>query len=106
MVGQFDMFLPKDEQDKFPDPKPILHICDEFGLKPADVLVLARHAPTIKAAKYALLALLNSTLNYLSVQLTLATSVLLAGRLERTCATTCPVTRPSRTTQRTIISRT
>ncbi|KAE9013332.1 hypothetical protein PR001_g14139 [Phytophthora rubi] len=53
MEGEFDMFLPKEEQDKFPDPKPILHICDEFGLKPADVLVLARHAPTIKAAKAA-----------------------------------------------------
>ncbi|KAG6617755.1 HAD-like domain [Phytophthora cinnamomi] len=53
MEGQFDMFLPKAEQAKFPDPKPILHICDEFGLKPADVLVLARHAPTIKAAKAA-----------------------------------------------------
>ncbi|KAL3668471.1 hypothetical protein V7S43_006554 [Phytophthora oleae] len=51
MVGQFDMFLPKKDQEKFPDPKPILHICEEFGLKPADVLVLARHAPTIKAAK-------------------------------------------------------
>ncbi|KAG1687985.1 hypothetical protein DVH05_004504 [Phytophthora capsici] len=51
MVGQFDMFLPKEDQEKFPDPKPILRICEEFGLKPADVLVLARHAPTIKAAK-------------------------------------------------------
>ncbi|KAG7393343.1 hypothetical protein PHYPSEUDO_009547 [Phytophthora pseudosyringae] len=51
MEGQFDMFVPKEEQDKFPDPKPILHMCEEFGLKPSDVLVLARHAPTIKAAK-------------------------------------------------------
>ncbi|KAK1941772.1 hypothetical protein P3T76_006836 [Phytophthora citrophthora] len=51
MVGQFDMFLPKEDQEKFPDSKPILRICEEFGLKPADVLVLARHAPTIKAAK-------------------------------------------------------
>ncbi|CAI5727732.1 unnamed protein product [Peronospora effusa] len=51
MEGQFDMFLPEKEQEKFPNPKPILHICEEFGLKPSDVLVLARHAPTIKAAK-------------------------------------------------------
>ncbi|ETN24663.1 hypothetical protein, variant 2 [Phytophthora nicotianae INRA-310] len=53
MEGQFDMFVPKADQEKFPDPKPILHICEEFGLKPSDVLVFARHAPTIKAAKYA-----------------------------------------------------
>ncbi|GMF12401.1 unnamed protein product [Phytophthora lilii] len=46
------MFVPKEEQDKFPDPEPILHICDEFELKPSDILVLARHAPTIRAAKY------------------------------------------------------
>jgi phosphoglycolate phosphatase-like HAD superfamily hydrolase len=53
MEGQFDMFLAKEEQETFPDPKPILHICEELGLNPSDVLVLARHAPTIKAAKYA-----------------------------------------------------
>ncbi|OWZ09354.1 hypothetical protein PHMEG_00017956 [Phytophthora megakarya] len=51
MVGQFDLFVSKEDQEKFPDPKPILHMCEEFGLKPSDVLVLARHAPTIKAAK-------------------------------------------------------
>ncbi|CAI5733199.1 unnamed protein product [Peronospora destructor] len=51
MEGQFDMFLPEKEQEKFPNPKPILQICEEFGLKPLDVLVLARHARTIKAAK-------------------------------------------------------
>ncbi|KAG2774409.1 hypothetical protein JG687_00002388 [Phytophthora cactorum] len=51
MEGQFDMFVAKEDQEKFPDPKPILHICEELGLKPSDVLVLARHAPTIKAAK-------------------------------------------------------
>ncbi|KAF4039098.1 hypothetical protein GN244_ATG08698 [Phytophthora infestans] len=53
MEGQFDMFVPKAEQEKFPDSKPILHICEELGLKTSDVLVLARHAPTIKAAKEA-----------------------------------------------------
>ncbi|KAL4108536.1 hypothetical protein PRIC1_000251 [Phytophthora ramorum] len=53
MVGQFDMFMLKEEQEKFPSPKPILRICEEFGLKPSDVMVLARHAPTIKSAKEA-----------------------------------------------------
>ncbi|KAF1772263.1 HAD-like domain [Phytophthora cactorum] len=58
MEGQFDMFVAKEDQEEFPDPKPILHICEELGLKPSDVLVLARHAPTIKAAKYAYLLLI------------------------------------------------
>ncbi|KAG7392905.1 hypothetical protein PHYBOEH_006224 [Phytophthora boehmeriae] len=53
MVGQFDMFVPKEDQEKFPAPEPILHICETLGLKPSDVLVLARHAPTIRAAKAA-----------------------------------------------------
>ncbi|CAH0483044.1 unnamed protein product [Peronospora belbahrii] len=51
MMGQFDMFLPKTEQQKFPNPMPILYICKVLDLKPSDVLVLARHASTIKAAK-------------------------------------------------------
>ncbi|KAF4323575.1 hypothetical protein BBO99_00001990 [Phytophthora kernoviae] len=53
MVGQFDMFVPKEDQEKFPASEPILHICETLGLKPSDVIVLARHAPTIRAAKAA-----------------------------------------------------
>ena len=52
MEGQFDMFLSKEDQAKFPDPEPLLHVCTKFDLEPTDVLVLARHAATIKAAKY------------------------------------------------------
>ncbi|KAI9905445.1 hypothetical protein PsorP6_013934 [Peronosclerospora sorghi] len=39
----------------FSNPKPVFDICNEFGLNPSDVLVLVRHAPTIQAAKYALI---------------------------------------------------
>uniref|UniRef100_A0AAV1VB48 Uncharacterized protein n=1 Tax=Peronospora matthiolae TaxID=2874970 RepID=A0AAV1VB48_9STRA len=53
MDGQFDMFLSKEDQAKFPDPKPILSICAKFDVEPSNVLVLARHATTIKAAKNA-----------------------------------------------------
>ncbi|KAI9905521.1 hypothetical protein PsorP6_013878 [Peronosclerospora sorghi] len=50
--GQFDVFSPKKAYEVFPNPKPIFDICHEFGVIPSDVLVLARHAPTIQAAKY------------------------------------------------------
>ncbi|CAI5722607.1 unnamed protein product [Hyaloperonospora brassicae] len=53
MEGQFDMFLSKEDQAKFPDPEPLLHVCTKFDLEPSDVLVLTRHAATIKAAKSA-----------------------------------------------------
>ena len=55
MGHQFDMYLLEKEQEQFPNPEPILDICAKFGLEPSDVLVLARHAPAMKAAKYVLL---------------------------------------------------
>ncbi|KAL8020324.1 putative HAD superfamily protein [Plasmopara halstedii] len=53
MKGQFDMFVPKEYPEKFPDSKPILNICEQLGLKSTDMMVLARHSLTIKAAKQA-----------------------------------------------------
>lgn len=50
---QFDLVVPKKSLKKFPDPGPILAICKQLGLRPTDLMVLARHSPTIKAAKQA-----------------------------------------------------
>lgn len=51
MDGQFDIFLTKDDAAKFPDPQPLLSVINLLSLTPAEVMVIARHSETIKAAK-------------------------------------------------------
>ncbi|KAJ0398425.1 hypothetical protein ATCC90586_003567 [Pythium insidiosum] len=53
MEGQFEAFMQKDDLLKFPDPEPISSLCKSLALDPVDVLVIARHAPTIRAARAA-----------------------------------------------------
>ncbi|TMW59310.1 hypothetical protein Poli38472_004379 [Pythium oligandrum] len=53
MEGQFDVFMTKDDQKRFPDPAPILAICEQLELKPLDLMIVARHGATLKAARAA-----------------------------------------------------
>ncbi|GLE04254.1 hypothetical protein PINS_up013165 [Pythium insidiosum] len=53
MQGQFEAYMKKDDLLKLPDPEPISALCKSLALDPVDVLVIARHAPTIRAARAA-----------------------------------------------------
>lgn len=52
MDGQFDAIMSRNDHHKFPDPQPILSLCGELGLTPAEVLVVVRSAAGVRAAKY------------------------------------------------------
>jgi predicted deacetylase len=51
MENQIDAVMPKDDYLMRPDGQTIIRLCDKLGLKPVDVLVIARHASTINAAR-------------------------------------------------------
>lgn len=53
MDGQFDAMMSRNDYHKFPDPQPIISLCGELGLAPAEVLVIVRSSAGVRAAKYA-----------------------------------------------------
>ncbi|GAB9465832.1 hypothetical protein Gpo141_00003222 [Globisporangium polare] len=53
MDGQFDAMMSRNDYHKFPDPQPIISLCGELGLAPAEVLVIVRSSAGVRAAKAA-----------------------------------------------------